>query len=200
MSQQINLLARESKPLGSALWAMAVVATALIGMLAFGWMLRADNSRLQRDAESGERQLAEVKASLQAMRQPSAGKSDAAELKAEIDALKPKAEAVRQLLEAIGNGSLGSAEGYAQHLMTLAGVSEDGLWLTSVSVGNAGRVLNLSGRALRNDAVMRYAKRLNEAFAAQGVQFNSVEMTPESLVRAGEAGKPTLRTVAFKLF
>ena len=82
----------------------------------------------------------------------------------------------------------------------LASVSEEGLWITSFSVGNTGKLVSLSGRALRNDSVLHYAKRLNEAFAPQGVQFNSVEMTPENLVKSAEPGKPVLSTVAFKLF
>jgi len=200
MSQQINLLAREHTPVGSALWALAAVAAMLLGVTAYDAMLRADNNRLQLDAESGQRELAQVKASQQAMQQRPDAKSDAAALKAEIDALKPRVEAVRQLLEAIGNGSLGSPDGYAQYLSTLANVPEEGVWVTSVSVGNAGKLVSLSGRALRNESVMRYAKRLNEAFAPYDVQFKSVEMTPENLVRTAEVGKPVLTTVAFKLF
>jgi Tfp pilus assembly protein PilN len=200
MSQQINLLAREHKPVGSALWALATLVLMLIGLLAYGAMLHADNNRLRSEAESGARQLAQVKASLSAQRQRGNADNDAAALKAEINALKPRADAVRQLLELTGSGNLGSSDGFAQHFSTLASVPENGVWITAVSVSNAGKTVTLSGRALRNESVLRYARRLNDAFAAQGVQFNSVEMTPESLMRTGEPGKPPLVTVAFKLF
>lgn len=200
MSQQINLLMRERSPIGSALWALAAVGLALLGLLAYDMMLRVDNNRLQRVVESGQRDLARIQASVEATRQRVNSNNDAAAIKAEIEALKPRAEAVRQLLEAMGNGSLGSPDGYAQHLLTLSSVPEDGLWLTSVSVDNAGKLVSLGGRALRNESVMRYAKRLNEVFATQGVQFNSVEMTPESLLQTGVAGTPPLNMVAFKLF
>jgi hypothetical protein len=200
MSQQINLLAREHKPAGSALAALAVVAVVLLGLLAYDAVLRIETARLQLEATSGQQRLAQAKAALQARRQRPDANNDAATLKAEIDALKPKADAGRQLAELISNGSLGSPQGYAQYLSTLASVPEQGLWITSFSVGNTGKLVSLSGRALRNESVLRYARRLNEAFAPQGVQFNSVEMTPENLVKSAEPGKPVLTTVAFKLF
>ena len=200
MSQQINLLAREHKPVGAALAALAVVVVVLLGLLAYDAVLRIEAARLQQEAASGQQRLAQVKATLQAMRQRPDANNDATALKAEIDALKPKAEAVRQLVELMSNGSLGSPQGYAQYLSTLASVPEAGLWITSFSVGNTGKLVSLSGRALHNESVLRYAKRLNEAFAPQGVQFNSVEMTPENLVKSAEPGKPVLTTVAFRLF
>lgn len=201
MSQQINLLAREHKPVGSALAALALVAVVLLGLLVYGAVLRVETARLQQDADAGQRALVQVKAALAAKRQrPDTNNDAAAALKAEIDALKPKADAVRQLVELMSNGSLGSPQGYAQYLSTLASVPEAGLWITSFSVSNTGKLVSLSGRALRNESVLRYARRLNEAFAPQGVQFNSVEMTPENLVKSAEPGKPLLTTVAFKLF
>jgi hypothetical protein len=200
MSQQINLLTRERKPVGAALAALAVVAVVLLGLLAYDAMLRAETARLVQNADSGQRQLNQAKAAMQALRQRAESNNDAANLKAEIDALRSKADAIRQWEQLINSGTLGSPQGYAQYLSTLASVPEEGLWITSFSVGNTGKLVSLSGRALRNESVLRYAGRLNEAFAPQGVQFNSVEMTPENLVKSAEPGKPVLSTVAFKLF
>ncbi len=199
MSQQINLLAREHKPVGSALAALALLALVMLGLLAYDFVLRAETDRLRQELSAGQRQLDQTKTALQAMRQRADGNNDANALKAEVEALKAKAEAVKQWEQLINSGSLGSPHGYAIYLSALASVPEDGLWLTSVSVGNAGKLLTVGGRALRNESVLRYAKRLNEAFAPHGVQFNSVELTPENLVKAGPPGKPVLTTVAFKL-
>jgi hypothetical protein len=189
MSQQINLLTRERKPVGAALAALAVVAVVLLGLLAYDAMLRAETARLVQNADSGQRQLNQAKAAMQALRQRAESNNDAANLKAEIDALRSKADAIRQWEQLINSGTLGSPQGYAQYLSTLASVPEEGLWITSFSVGNTGKLVSLSGRALRNESVLRYAGRLNEAFAPQGVQFKSAE-----------PGKPVLSTVAFKLF
>ncbi len=200
MSQQINLLTQRREPIGSALLALASVALMLVGLLAYWSVLLTDSNRLQQSVSAGQQESVRVKALLQAAQQRQTGGHDGAALKAELVVLRPQAEAVRQLVDQLRSGTLGSREGYASHLTSLASISEDGLWLTNVAVSNAGKVVRISGRALRNESVMRYAGRLNAALAAQGVQFNSLEMTPESLARAGEPGKPVLTTVAFKLF
>ena len=200
MSQQINLLMERREALGSALLALASVALMLVGLLAYWGVLLADTNRLQQSVSAGKQELARTMAALQAEQQRQLGGHDGAALKAELAVLRPKAEAVRQLVDQLRSGALGSPKGYANYLTTLASISEDGLWLTNVAVSNAGKGVRISGRALRNESVMRYAGRLNAAFAAQGAQLNSLEMTPESLVRAGEPGKPLLTTVSFKLF
>ncbi len=200
MSQQINLLEERREPLGSALLALASVALMLVGLLAYWGVLLTDSNRLQPSANAGKQELARVKAALQVEQQRQTGGHDGATLKAELAVLRPQAEAVRQLVDQVRSGALGSREGYASYLIVLASISEDGLWLTHVAVSNAGKAVRISGRALRNESVMRYAGRLNKAFALHGVQFNALEMTPESLVRAGETGKPVLTTVSFKLF
>ncbi len=200
MSQQINLLTERREPLGSALLALASVTLMLVGLLAYWGVLLADTSRLQQSASADKQEMARLQAALQAEQQRRAGGHDGAALKAELAVLRPQAEAVRQLVEQVRSGGLGNPEGYASYLTTLASISEDGIWLTQVAVSNAGKAVRISGRALRNESVMRYAGRLNAALAAHGVQFNSLEMTPESLARAGEPGKPVLTTVSFKLF
>ncbi len=200
MSQQINLLQERREPLGSALLALVSVALMLVGLLAYWSVLLTDSNRLQQSVSLGKQEMARVQAALQAEQQRQAGGHDGAALKAELAVLRPQAEAVRQLVDQLRSGALGSREGYTSYLTTLANISEDGLWLTQVAVSNAGNAVRISGRALRNESVMRYAGRLNAALAAHGVQFNSLEMTPESLARAGEPGKPVLTTVSFKLF
>lgn len=200
MSQQINLLKQRHEPIGSALLALGALVLMLVGLLGYGGGLLAEASRLQKTANVSTQGLAQVKQGLQDLRQRLAAENDRPALKAEIEELKPKAEAFKQLVDQVRSGGLGSAEGYANHLNALARVSEAGLWLTQVKVSNSGKVVHISGRALRNEAVMRYAKRLNESFAGFGVQFNSLEMTPENVAKAGDVGKPVLTTVAFKLF
>lgn len=200
MSQQINLLQHRHRPVGSALGALAMVTVVLLCLLAYDAVLRNETTVLQQDIATGQRQLVQAKAALQVMHQRADSNNDAATLKAEIDTLKSRVEALKQRGELIGNRTLGSPDGYAQHFITLASVPEEGLWLTSVFVSDAGKLMSLGGRALRGESVLRYVKRLNEAFAPLGVQFNSVEMTQENLVRTGAPDKPLLTSVAFRLF
>lgn len=200
MSQQINLLKHRREALGPVLWGLGALAAVLAGLLAYGYSLHAEAGRLRETARAGERALAQAKASLQALHARQAAQSDGADLRAEIAALKPRAEAVRQLVDAMRSGSLGRTEGFAAYLSTLAGVSEEGLWVTSMAVDPSGKTVGVNGRALRGESVMRYARRLNEAFAPYQVQFNALELTPENLLRQGAAEAPLLSTVSFKLF
>ena len=122
MSQQINLLARERTSVGSALAALAVVAVVLLGLLAYNALLRAETARLAQNADAGQRQLNQAKAAMQARSQRAASNNDAANIRAEIDALRSKADAIRQWEQLINSGTLGSPQGYAQYLSTLASV------------------------------------------------------------------------------
>jgi hypothetical protein len=185
---------------GSAWLALAGIVVVLLGLLAYYASLVGETGRLEQQADLGQRDLARAKATVKAMGKDADANKTAADLKAEVDALRLKTEAVRQAVDLIGKGSLGNPNGYAQYLTALAGVSEEGLWITSVAVTNAGRLVTLSGRALRTESILRYAKRLNEAFAPYEVQFNSMELTPDTPARTGEPGKPPLTTVAFRLF
>ncbi len=200
MSQQINLLQRTRKPIGSALWAIAVLLVLLLALLVYDKVLRQQSAELRQQILAGERQLLQTKAALAAMGARSTANADSTGVSAEIDALKSRLALARQWGELISSGSLGSPAGYVQHFNTLASVPEPGLWLTSVQISDGGKLVNLGGRALQSEAVLRYAEKLNQAFGTQGVQFNSVEMTPEDLVRSGEAGKPLLSSVNFRLF
>jgi hypothetical protein len=200
MSQQINLLQRTRKPIGSALAAIALLFVLLLVLLGYDSVLRQQTTELRQQVLASERQLQQAKAALAALGARNSVNTAPASVKTELDALKSRLALARQWGELINSGSLGSPNGYAKHLNTLASVPEPGLWLTSVLISDGGKLVNLGGRALQSEAVLRYAEKLNQAFGTQGVQFNSVEMTPEDLVRSGEAGKPLLSSVNFRLF
>ncbi|MDN3921692.1 PilN domain-containing protein [Roseateles violae] len=200
--QQLNLLDRVKEPVSLAIWGIALSLLTLIGLTLWGLSLRSDLAALEMQAQQGKRQIERTTAEMETMRQRAGSDQEAAALKAEVDALKPKAAAVQSLVDSLRTARLGRPEGYADYFNTLAGVAEQGLWITSVSVGETGKGLAVSGRALRNESVLSYAKRLNQSFAAQGVQFNSVEMTPDAQPGSqggpGTAAGPSM--ISFKLY
>ena len=200
MSQQINLLRRAHKPIGSALAAIAVLLVLLLGLLAYASVLRTQTAALQQEVQAGERQLQQTKAALMALSARTTAPGNAASVDGEIEALKSRLALAQQWSELISNGSLGSPDGFSSHFRTLNSMSEPGLWLTNVQISDAGKRVNLGGRSLKGESVLRYAEKLNYAFSAQGVQFTAVEMTPEDLVRSGDAGKTLLSSVNFRLF
>lgn len=205
MSQQINLLRPKGRSISTAIWPLTGLAVMLLVLVGYRQVLVSENNRLREAATASEQKIRQVKNAVLALQTQQAARNDAAALNAEIASLRPRAEAVSQIMKEINSGSLGSPEGFARFFRTVAGLSEDGLWVTSVSVVSVikgGNTVTVSGRALRNESVMQYARRLNESFSPYGVRFNSLELTPEGITTGpatSAPAAPVLKTVAFKL-
>ncbi len=195
MSQQINLLVQYREQTSTALPALIGLGVVLVVLLGYWGFDRFKTVKIQNAATQGEQRLLAAKADLQAMQQKLASRQKAVD----ITALKLRSEAIQEVLTRVQKGELGSPEGYSGYLTALAQISDNSRWLTSVTISNAGKNVNIAGRALNNEAILRYARALNEQFSVYGVQFTSVEMTPEVFGQEGTT-TPTLSTVAFKLF
>ena len=199
MSQQINLLKPKARSVSVVVWALAAVAVVLLALLGYLQVLVAENARLREVAGAGEQKLVQIKNSIQSLQKRTDAQGDAATLKAEVAALRSRAEAVNQLAKEVKSGNLGSPDGFARYFNALGSVSEPGLWVTNVAVTRGGTAVSVNGRALRNEAVMQYARRLNDALGPYEVHFNSLELAPESIVKPGSTGGPALPVVSFKL-
>ena len=191
MSQQINLLKAKTSPLGPTIWGLSVVAAALLGMVGYQQYLAWENAQLRETVSAGERKIAQTR-----MQKPKDTQAEALAIKSEIAMLKPRAEIVDQLVREVRSGNLGNPEGFSRHFGALGGVSEPGLWVTGVTVTRGGSAVAVTGRALRNESVMQYARRLNEAYSPLGVRFNSLEMAPD---KPAVTGAPVVPSVTFKL-
>ena len=201
MSKQINLLVRAQAAPGlsaqRALIGFSVFLAALLGYAAFAWL---GTERLGDTVAQGNTELSAQRAALKALEQKLGERPKLADIVAQIDAFKAQAGESQEILNLLRSGG-GGSEGYAAQLTALARISEEGVWLTGIKIGNAGKTVSLAGRSLRHESVLRYAQRLNQQFSAYGVQFSAVELTPEAAKEgaAGAAG-PALSSVAFKLF
>ncbi len=199
MSRQINLLIQEQRAPGlSALRALIGLVAMLVAFLGYGAYAWLETARLGDTVAESNAQLAAQKAALQALEQKLGARPKLADILAQIEALKGQAGESQEIVNLLQSGGGAGSLGYSGHLASLARVSEEGLWLTSVKISNAGRTVSLAGRSLRQEAVLRYAQRLNEQFTAYGVQFTAVELAPEA-GKEGAAGS-ALSSVAFKLF
>ena len=197
MSQQINLLVQERSASSSALPLLAGLGVMLVLLLGYWQLARMETAKASAAATRSEQQLLAAKAALQAMQQELAAQQKNQDVAQEIAELKVRAGAAQEITDRLQKGELGNTVGYYNYLSGLARISEEGLWLTSVAIGNAGKNVNIAGRALQSEAVLQYARKLNAQFSTYGVQFNSIEMAPEVFSKEGAA---TLSTVSFKLF
>ncbi|MEK7752206.1 MAG: hypothetical protein AAB654_09845 [Acidobacteriota bacterium] len=207
MSKQINLLGQvRGAPELSArrvLIGIGVMLVASVVYSAFAWfqVTRAEGTVARSNAE-----LIARKGKIKELEQKLAARPKVADIVAQIDALKGQ-EAESQEIIKLLRGAAGNSEGYSRQLRTLAQISEEGVWLTQLTIDRGRRNFSLGGRSLRNESVLRYAQRVNEQFSAYGLQFGAVEMTvmaeprPEgATIGAAGSPSPVLSSVAFKLF
>lgn len=194
MTQQINLLVVKSSGDRYAWLALAALGLLLLLLLGFWGIRQIGIVKAQTTRAASEIKLREAKAKLQAGMQQQKDNN----LSAEIAVLRPQADMAQRILAQAEE--LGSQQGYARTFSKLATITEEGLWLTNVSVGKSGKSLRISGRALHKESIMRYAERLNAVFSDDGVQFTALELSPETVGKPGDDAKSQITALAFKLY
>ena len=195
MSQQINL--RVAPPPGPRLSAGRAVLLLLLVpcvMLAYWQLQRHHTGRQQQALVQGQLQI-------EALQQ------DKLQHQTELDARLARRAALaaanargrRQLSAALrarlGSGEFGSVTGHGRHLDTLARMPGLGVWLTSIAINQAGRVVRLEGQAMDRKAVLEYAKVLNQRFEVLQVSFSALELG----VQARDAAREAEAAVTFSL-
>ncbi len=189
--QQLNLQVKREKNGLDLVWReLLAILLVLISLLIFWWQNQADVEAAHKRQLVSEQELQNAKNRLQQ------GLTQVG-LDANVETLKQQAKAAREVL-AQASG-LGNQQGLAHYFALLTRITEKDLWLTDVVVGNAGKSIHLSGRAMDKESVLRYARQLNTQFAQYGVQFTSMEINSEMLGTQAD-GKPQLVVVSFKLY
>ena len=179
MSQQINLLPKPPRrsPLSATNAAAALLLwAALLGGLVWAGARDVDAARTSADKVAAE--LASQRQLLQALQKKLGDNDNPHNLAAQIAALEPQTRVSRDLLERLKNGELGSLDGYGEQLTEFARVPQKGVWVTLVTVSNAGRALRIEGRALKKEQILPYAATLNAAMAKYGIVLKDVEVAP----------------------
>lgn len=186
MSQQLNLLPAEKFGISPAVLALAVWALVALGVLAVWGVNHFRINAAEEKLAATETDLKQARAALQQRIDTKLA------LQAEIEATRPVAAAAQDLLKKMED--VGSTTGFSTYFSTLADGTEDGLWLTRIDMAKL-RVSQIEGQSLSSDAVMRFGRNLNTLFATQGMQFTSVELTPQTI--APTAGRPPLSSTKF---
>jgi len=195
MTQQINLYARKvEQKRGPALASLAFVVIVAAALTGYWQMLRNETAALRTRIAAASSQLETEKASLKVMKDALAKRTDPARLAAELAALRTRALGAQQIMSQFQRGDLGTMDGFSGHLVALARIGEPGVWLTSFKILNSGKAVQIEGRSLEAQAVLRYAGEVNQRFAGYGASLNSVELTP--MMSAATA----VPAVSFKLF
>lgn len=175
MSQQINLLPRvPAPPAISATRSLLLVSLWMLGMGGFGEWQKMQADQLQHVALKTEQHLQAQQAIVQSL-QRKLGEPPG-NMAAQIAALEPQTRVSKDILARLKNGELGSIDGYGEQLLALARIAQPGIWLTSITISNAGRNVLIEGRALRKNQVLLYAGQLNQAMEKFDTQFSEVDI------------------------
>lgn len=177
MSQQINLYNPQflgTQRYFSAVTMVQALGLVLLGIIAFyGFAVWKDRDLARRAVESSrayqlqKQQFAKASADLNPER-----------LEAQIDQDLKAAEAaiaVRKVL--LGEIQSSGTFAYSEYLRAFARQTVQGLWLTSIQIGEAGVQLNLSGRALQADLVPVFISRLKRESVLQGRPLEALAIT-----------------------
>ena len=199
MSQQINLLPRGPiSPKLSARRALLTLSTFFLMLIAYGQWLHARANAAQQQTLDSEHALQAQRAKLLAMQKKMGEHYAAGDIAAQIAALEPQTRVAKELLARLKSGELGSLDGYGKQFTALASLSTPGVWLTSISMSNAGRALRVEGRALHKQQVLTYARQLNAVMTPFGAQVSALEVTP--VLQPAEPTTQHAAVFAFKLF
>lgn len=179
MSRQINLLPQPPK---RALLSAPNVSIAMLGwgiaLALFSWSGSRDVDAARASAERHAFELKSQQQLLQALQKKLGDTDNPHNLAAQIAALEPQTRVSKDLLERLKSGELGSLDGYGEQLTEFARVPQRGVWVTLVTVSNAGRSLRVEGSALRKEQILPYAASLNAAMAKYGIALKDIEVAP----------------------
>jgi hypothetical protein len=113
-------------------------------------------------------------------------------LEAEVARLEAEVAARQTMLAVLGTGQLGNTTGFSEFLAALGRQAVPGVWLTGLSIGEAGNDFQVHGRALRPELVPAYLKALNSEPMMRGRQVTEMKLAARSAppVPKGAAAGP----------
>lgn len=179
MSRQINLLPappRQSLLSASRAALVLMLFCVLLGLHAWNSSRDVDAAMLVAEARAHE--LKTRQQLLQALKTKLGDSDSLHTIAAQIAALEPQTRLSRDLLERLKTGEIGSLEGYTQQLTAFASIPQQGVWVTRLTISNAGRTLRVDGRSLNKDQVLTYAAMLNKAMSKHGIVLAHMEVAP----------------------
>lgn len=179
MTQQINLfnpLFLKQQKYFSAMTMLQAMLVVVLSMAVFYGYQYMQFSKLDLQVKESEQafekqklQLAAVTATLPQTQALTAMEQQSKDLQAAI--------ATRQaLLQILSSADAGKSSGYTTYLNALARQVVDGLWLTSVQIGENGSDLEITGRASHPDLIPVLIRKYRVEPALRGRQFESLQV------------------------
>ena len=199
MSQQINLYNpafEKQKKVFTATTMAVSLALLLVGTMALAGYARNSVARLQRDVAAGEERVQQKKLRQASALVELAPRTSDPQVAKDTTAAIQEQGGVKEVLDLLQGGSLGTTIGYSPYFKALARQGGGDVWLTGVRIEGAGAQLGLEGRALNAALVPEYIKRLTREPALRGKTFASLDMK-RMTAPLGADGQPTTAAPPF---
>lgn len=197
MIQHINLLRKRRAKRGAVWLAVRGMALVFVLLVAVGleneytiFQLRESDQQAQATIDSLTQELGQLRR-VMGLEEQQASAKQANVMRSEIDAR-------HDWMEWIQKGELGTINGYSGLMQTLAAIHEEGVWLQGVDM-SSGKTMVISGRALNNDMLMRYANQVTQTLKPQDYTFTALEITRENASNSVDT-KAGSNILNFKLY
>ena len=179
MTQQINLfnpIFLRQKKYFSTVTILQALALVLVGVLSFYAYAVFQTNRLNKDVEEAGQRLEQERARLAKISLEFGPREKSKELETQVKDLEKQLKSSEDILGVQAGVTAGQGRGFSGYLLAFARQSVNGVWLTSINVGEGGNKMMIGGRALRPDLVPDYIKRLSKEKAMHGQTFSTLNM------------------------
>ncbi len=199
MTQHINLITRHRAKRNMALFAMFSLGTLIVICILWAVIAEVRLHQLALTTQDVQQTVAVLRAELQKKRHE-AGLEDVQALARDSAEMQRVMDEHRALMQLVQKGEIGSMQGHAIALQTLATLPQSGVWLQGVDVTKAGQAMRISGTALTSAAIIQYAAQLNQSFKPMGTEFTSLEISKEEWTESVAPDAPKVSVLKFKLY
>lgn len=179
MSQQVNLLNPaliKKKDFFSPNNLLIILGLLSTFMLAYYSYAKIQVSSLTAQRNQTAEELSALQAQLDQATLLRAPRNINKKLLEQIAQLEQKEKVQHQILYTVNQSAATPANSYAALMLAFAKQSIDGLWLTSFSMDNNSKELNISGRTIQADLVPEYISRLGNEDVLKGKSFTTLNM------------------------
>jgi Tfp pilus assembly protein PilN len=196
MTQQINLynplFEEKERPFAARTMAQALgaIAVGLLCLYFYATVQAMSAERLAAQVAQQVKQQREQVANIAKGPAPAATKT----LEAEVAGLQNEISARQASLQAIDSGELGNTAGFSEYFAAFGRQVVPGVWLTAITISEAGNQVRVRGRALRPQLMSAFLSALGNESVMQGRSVTEMKLTAHT-APAGEnaaqgAGEP----------
>lgn len=179
MKQQINLyqpIFRKQKKVFSAVAMLQVSAIALVMFMLTGGYSYLQLNRLKQQETVAANNLFRIHQQIEELEAKSKDNTTSKLLEAEINRITREIEQKKNVASLLTKGSFANTAGFSGYFEAIARQHVSGTWLTTITIGDGGSILNMRGITYSAELVPVYLQRLLQEEVFTGASFNVLGM------------------------